>query len=254
VQLEPDRRLAFRISAAIVATVLLCGCIDSSRVNDTCSWSDSVARRLDLTQRDDREHLRQDAEIANELMVRFGDAHLRHNPEIQRPFRDRCISATIDSIVARHGVTRADFHAAERMRVWWADFLIVFLPLGVLTVLAMDAATRRVCRSFDPEDRVPAAVSLFLLVPVVAVLALAVMNFWSFSAEGFRLRDGHLSNRAFLIPVVTHGWLAYAATLVICAGTAIARFRRTPLTGGRQPIFARASRVGRVISKQPGRS
>lgn len=240
-------RLTTRIVASIVAVVLLAGCIDSSRVNDSCTWTDTVARRLDLGRRSDREHLRQDAEIANELMVRFGDAHIRHNPQIQRPFRDRCIAATVDSIVARHGVTPADFHAAERARIWWADFLVVFLPMGILAVAVMDFATRRVCRNFEPEDRAIALVSIVVLTPVVALLALGVANFWSFAVEGYRLRNGHVSNRAFLIPVVTHGWIAYAVVLVLCAGAAATRFRRTPLTGGRRPMFARSASRGATV-------
>jgi len=239
--------LTNRIAASIAAAVLLVGCIDSSRVNDTCTWTDTAARRLDLGRGSDREHLRQDAEVANELMVRFGDAHIRHNPQIQRPFRDQCIGATLDSIVARHGVTRADFHAAERARIWWADFLIVFLPMGILAIVVMDFITRRVCRSFEPDDRTIALVSLVVLTPVVALLLLGVANFWSFAAEGYRLRDGHVSNRAFLIPVVTHGWIAYGTVLALCAAAAATRFRRTPLSGGRRPMFSRSRSRGATL-------
>lgn len=208
-------------------------------MNDACSWTDTVTRRLDLGRRSDREHLREDAEIANELMVRFGDAHIRHNPQVQRPFRDQCIGAMVDSIISRHGVTRADFHAAEQARIWWADLLVVFLPMGILTVAAMDFVTRRVCRNFEPDDGTIALVSIVVLTPIVALLALGTANFWSFAAEGYRLRNGHVSNRAFLIPVVTHGWIAYAASLAVCGVTAATRFRRTRLTGGRQPMFNR---------------
>src|SRR5512138_2314569 len=134
-----------RTARAVALSVLFCGCIDSSRVNSTCTWSDSLHRRLDLTQRADREHLRRDVEVANELMVRIGDAHAPHRPDIQRPYRDACMSALMDTIIARHGVTSAQIHAAERDRVWWADFLAVFLPLGLFGAFAMDHITRRVC-------------------------------------------------------------------------------------------------------------
>jgi hypothetical protein len=247
--------LTNRIVVSMTAAILLVGCIDSSRVNDVCSWTDTVTRQLDLGRRSDREHLRQDAEIANDLMVRFGDAHIRHNPQIQRPFRDQCIEATVDSIIARHGVTRTDFHAAEQARIWWADFLVVFLPMGILAIAMMDFATRRVCRAFEPEDRTIALVSIVALTPVVALLALGIANFWSFAAEGYRLRNGHVSNRAFLIPVVTHGWIAYTTALTICAGAAAARFHRTPLTGGRRPMFSKPpSRASKVSSSQRTRT
>lgn len=227
-----------RTALAVALSVLVCGCIDSSRVNSTCTWSDSLHRRLDLTQRADRDHLRQDAEVANELMVRAGDAHSRNRPDIARPYRDACTTALVDTIIARHGVTRAQIHAAERDRVWWADFLAVFLPLGLLGAFAVDYITRRVCRSFEPDDRVIATVSIVLLVPIVALLTLGVANFWEFAVEGWRLRNEHVSNRAFFIPIVVHGWIAYFVSLTICASVATARFTRTPLTGGSRRSFA----------------
>lgn len=227
-----------RSALAIALSVLICGCIDSSRVNSTCTWSDSLNRRLDLTQRADREHLRQDAEVANELMVRVGDAHSRHRPDIERPYRDACMTALVDTIIARHGVTRAQIRAAERDRIWWADVLAVFLPIGLLGALATDSITRRVCRSFESDDRVIATVSVAMLVPVVALLTLGVANFWEFAVEGWRLRDGHVSNRAFFIPIVVHGWIAYFVSLTVCASVAAARFTRTPLSRDVRRPFA----------------
>jgi hypothetical protein len=224
----------------VALAVVLAGCIDSSRVNDTCTWSDTVSRRLDLGSREDREHLRQDAEIANDLMVRFGDAHVQHRPDLQRPFRDQCIAAMTDSIIARHGVTKADIQAAERERIWWADFLMVFLPMAVVGVFATNLAVKRICANFEPDDRGMALVSTALLTPVIAALLLGVANFWSFGVEGWRLGNGHVSNRAFLIPVVTHGWIAYFVALAVCAGAAAWSFTKTPLTGG--PTFASSRR------------
>jgi len=99
-----------------------------------------------------------------------------------------------------------------------------------------------------------AFLSIVALTPVVALLALGIANFWSFAAEGYRLRNGHVSNRAFLIPVVTHGWIAYTTVLTICAGAAT-RFYRTPLTGGRRPMFSKPpSRASKESSSQRTRT
>ena len=119
--------------------------------------------------------------------------------------------------------------------------------MGILAIVVMDFITRRVCRSFEPDDRTIALVSLVVLTPVVALLLLGVANFWSFAAEGYRLRDGHVSNRAFLIPVVTHGWIAYGTVLALCAAAAATRFRRTPLSGGRRPMFSRSRSRGATL-------
>lgn len=150
------------------------------------------------------------------------------------------MTALVDRMIARHGVTRAQIHAAERDRVWWVDFLAVFLPIGLLAAVAADYITRRVCRSFEPDDRVIATVSIVLLVPIVALLTLGVAHFWEFAVEGWRLRNGHVSNRAFFIPIVMHGWIAYLVSLMICASVAAVRFTRTPLTrGGRRSLAPR---------------
>lgn len=233
--------MARRILAALALMLSVAGCIDRARVNDSCTWSDRVAGPLDLATGAGREHLRADAEIANELMVRYGDAHVRHRPDLQRPYREQCMRDMIDSIIARHGVTRAEFVAAERDRVWWADLLVVFLPMAVLAAIATAFITRRICRSFDPEDRVVAAVTAAMLALLATGLTLAVTNVWAFSVEGWRLNDGHLSNRAFLIPIVTHPWICTAGAALICLSTAAVTFRRTPVSASRRFTYGRRS-------------
>ena len=223
-------------SCAIAGLLLLAGCIDRTRVNDSCTWSDPVSGALDLGTRAGREHLRADAEIANDLMVRFGDAHVHHRPDLQRPFRDQCIRAMTDSVVARHGITRAQFVAAERDRVWWADILFVLLPMAALAATGTAFITRRVCRSFDPEDRVVAGAAVGVLALLVTGLALGVANFWSFAVEGWRLNNGHVSNRAFLIPIVTHPWVCTAIAAAVCISTAVVTLRRTPLSATSQAV------------------
>jgi hypothetical protein len=150
---------AVALVVVAVGTVGIAGCMDSTRVNVMCQWSDSLDRPLDLTQRFDREHLRIDAEIANELMVRFGDVRYRNRPDLARPLRDQCMTAMVDTIVARHHVTRAQITKAEFKRVWWADILAVFLPFAIVGALVTDAVTKRVCAHFDSSDRVMAIVS-----------------------------------------------------------------------------------------------
>lgn len=228
-----------RFTAVFALLLVLGGCIDSTRVNDTCTWSDPISRRLDLTRQPDREHLRADAEIANELMVRYGDAHGPHRPDLQRPYRERCMSATMDNITARHGVTRAQFAVAERARIWWADLLLVFLPMAVLGGAAADYVARRVCLSFDPEDRAIATISVIVLSLMVAGVTLGVTNFWAFSVEAWRLRNGHVSNRAFLIPIVTHAWACVIAAVALCLTAGLLRFVRTPLSGADRRSYER---------------
>ena len=49
--------------------VLAAACMDASRVNTTCRWSDSEPRTLDLSRASDRDHLRVDVKLAGDLPV-----------------------------------------------------------------------------------------------------------------------------------------------------------------------------------------
>jgi hypothetical protein len=215
-----------------VMAIMATGCMDATRVNNTCHWSDAIARPLNLRARVDREHLRVDAEVANELMVRFGDVRYRNRPDMAEPLRRQCMSALLDSIVARHGVGRAAIARAEFDRVWWADAAFVFMPIALLGMIATDAATRRICAHFEPDDKAIATWAVIASPFIIALLTVGVANFWSFAVEGWRLRNGHVSNRASFLPIVAHGELAYVIALVSCTVVAAARFVRTPLTGG----------------------
>jgi hypothetical protein len=232
-----------RFAAVFAIPLVLSGCIDSSRVNNTCAWSDAVSGPLDLTRQRDREHLRGDAEIANELMVRYGDVHGPHRPDLERPYREQCMSAMIDSITARHSVTRAQLAVAERDRIWWADVLLVFLPMALVGAAGADYVAKRICRSFDPEDRVVAATGLIVLTLLVAGVTLGITNFWAFSVEGWRLRNGHVSNRAFLIPIVTHAWACVIAAVALCLTVGALRFVRTPLSANDRFYAHRATKL-----------
>jgi hypothetical protein len=220
-----------RVAAILLAAMSLAACIDSSRVNDTCSWSDTLAGPLDLNTRAGREHLRIDVEVANELMVRYGDAHAAHRPDLQRPYRQRCITALSATISARHRVTALQIRAAEQERNWWADAFFVLLPMALLAVFVTSYVTRRIRQSFDDEDRAIAAVSAGVLAAVVAALSMAATNIWAFSVEGWRLRNGHVSHRAFFIPIVTHAWACAGFAAVLCMSAAFVQFRRTSLAG-----------------------
>ena len=222
------------------------GCIDASRVNTECRWSDGSAEKLDLNRSSDREHLRMDVKVAGELGVRMADVKFRNRPDLNEPIQLRCRQALFDTIVQRHGVTRANIAAAAASRVWWADILAVFLPMAIVIGFVMDRVTRRLCRSFESDDVTIATISLLALIPVVALLGMGLTQFWAFSAESAFLRNGHVSFRAFEIPAVAHGWITFFAALVICTVTAIWRFRTTPLTGSNDSYAARHVRLKRA--------
>lgn len=216
---------------ALLAIGLTLSCLDPSRLNSTCTWVEPDARPLDFSKRADRDHLRVDARTASELEVRFADS-TRTSVLQMEPLVDQCRAMLYASITAQHGVTVGDLTKAEHARNWWIDSLLVYAPMALLIWWATDRITRRVCRSFDAGSETIAVVSVALLVPVIAAIAVGVTQFWAFGVEGPLLRNGHVSFRAFYIPVTMHGWITFFSALALTSATALWRFRRTPLTGG----------------------
>lgn len=214
--------------AALVGLLIVAtGCIDASRVNSVCRWSDSPPRTLDLGRAADREHLRADVQLAWDLAIRFGDVRFRSVPAKERPFIEQCLSALNDSIMARHDVTRADIARASRARIWWVDIVFVFLPIAALTVLVMDQITRRIRCAFSSADRRRATITTAFFVALVALVVAGVTQYWAIVIEALRLRNEHVSGRAFVLPSVAHRWLTLASALGLCLMVAVWRFRRT---------------------------
>lgn len=211
---------------ALLSALLLAACIDPTRVNTTCRWTDAVSGRLDLRRAQDREHLRQDAQVAWEVAQRYADVRYRTRGDLARPLLDSCRALLSDSIVARHGVAATDIQRATRARAWWIDVAAIFLPMMLLTAIGADAATRELRRSIERE-RVR-AILLPILVGVVSLIATGTTQMWAMTVETWRLRDGHLAGRVFVLPSIVHPIIAFAS---LCIVASIIARRRTASLG-----------------------
>jgi hypothetical protein len=215
---------ALAIAGSVMLTAALTGCIDASRINRRCQWTDGSAAKLDLTRASDREHLRQDAQVAWEIAQRYADVRYRTRPTLARPLLDACRAAMYDSIVSRHGVTVADIETATVARIWWIDVALVFLPMIAITAIAMDATTREIRRSVEqPSAR---TVVTATSVGLVALIATGVMQMWAMMLETWRLRNEHIAGRAFVVPSVAHRGIAFASLFAVAVVVALLRSSR----------------------------
>lgn len=239
-----------RCATATSLLILVCAtaCMDESRVNTDCRWSDSPPRQLDLTRADDRDHLRVDVKVAGELGVRKADVRYRGVASLNAPIRTACINALYDSIALRHGVSLTQIRAAQGDRIWWVDAMTVFVPMAVLVALGMGWVVRRICTSFEPEDRVIVTLAIVALVPVVALVGAGIAQFWGMTVESMLLRNGHVSFRAFQVPAIAHERLTFLGALAVSGVTAFVRRRVTPLTGPRERFARRRSSAIRTMS------
>lgn len=204
------RRVA--IGALLVGTVMWAGCIDSSRVNRECRWTDVSNASLNLDRAADREHLRQDAQVAWEVGQRFADVRYRTQPEPARPLLEACRAAMWDSIIVRHHVLRDDVARAARARLWWADTITVFLPMTLLTAIVTLLITRETDR-LAMHGRMRNVVSAGV-VGIVALIMTGLIQIWAMSVESWRLRNEHIAGRGFVVPSVAHPVIAF---IVVCA-------------------------------------
>ncbi len=222
------RTLAFALVA--IAAVNLTACIDASRVNRSCHWVGDSTAKLDLTRASDRAHLREDAQLAWENAQRYADIRYRTQPALARPLLDACRAALYDSIVSRHGVTRADVETATFARAWWTDITLVFLPMLALTAVVMSVVVREVRRSSRTDKA--RLIVLAMSVGLVALIATGVTQMWAMTVETWRLRNEHIAGRAFVVPSVAHPAIAFASLCVVAALVAMTRSSRSATTAG----------------------
>jgi len=217
----------------------LTGCLDEGRLNARCELTgDPAPGVLDLHNASDRRHLADDLRIAGEVAVRYGDSAIVHAGipgSVQ--IRFECLDRLHAEIQAQHGVTAADIEAARRMREFWPDAALVYLPFGLLLYYVAARLSRRQFRRLPPpgERR-----TLFLNVAWMAVFASAVgtvvAHLHSWNVDAARLRNFHLSFRALYLPIGMHPWRSYLVALLICAIAAWRQWlvaRRRPIEEGR---------------------
>lgn len=218
-----------RVAPSVVVFLTLTACMDTARVNARCEWVEASFERLGLAKAADADYLRRDVQVAGELGVRAADVQFRTQPDFGDPIQRACTAAMLDTIARRHGLARTRVLEASYARVWWADLLVVYLPLATVVALAMDRIVRRIRRAFDPVDRVIAGACVAAFMAVVPVLGLGVGQFWAFTMEGVFLRNEHVAFRGTFVPIVRHGWVALFALLALCALIALRRMSRNPL-------------------------
>lgn len=189
-----------------------CAVIPSERVNDHCSWvQEPQGQSLTPGGAIDQGHLRTDAALAEELAIRYADAHrgfrsghYAGNEQYARS-REQCLSQLVLTIANTHGLQVAQVRAAIRQRSLLADVVTVFLPMAILYWLAADIITRQVGRRFSADEIFARVCAMLLLFAVVSVLGYQLGSMWSFLfEERLRLRTNHLSYRAFFLPWTRH--------------------------------------------------
>jgi hypothetical protein len=204
--------------------VHLTACLPSDRLNSTCTWVNDPPLKLDLRDSAHRKHLEMDVRLAEDLGIRYGDAvGPRVASEENLGPRRECTEALLAKVIDLHGVGHADVMRATGARDMGTDVLTIFVPMLLLFGFAADRISRRVDRAFEPDEQWMKLLALVVLAPVVAGFAAVAADLWAWLVEMTRLRNGHISYRAFRLPTSQHRLTIWTIGMLVFGCVAAAR-------------------------------
>lgn len=185
-----------------VVTYVRCpGCIPRDRVNDNCEWTENARFPLDLQNTAHQDHLVEDAQLAEELGIRYADAEhgrrfgvahhggLLDNGRVRRD----CLSQVFQAIQDAHDVTSDQVALARGVRNPTFDLAVVvlFLPLYAL---GATLACRWLGRRFSSNERYAGLIATGLASIAAALIGLQAFRLWGALWEVVRVGNGHMTS------------------------------------------------------------
>jgi len=224
---------AFAVIGSLVASLLVATSFSacSSRVAAVnCEWPSEETLPLNLSSPTDRQHLTDDALVAEDRAIRYADTTRGHRSGhfetagVYARTRDECMARMFAGIAASHGVAVADVRAALGRRRFSVD-LAVLLSMALFYGLAADCAARWVLRSFPFESRWPVLLAIGTASVVVSAGGLALGGLSAGLVEMIRIGNEHMSYRVGRSPWSRHQAELFVAGLLLFWIIAAIRFR-----------------------------
>ena len=176
------------------------GCIDGSRANTTCEWTGDRAFPIDPQIQAHREHLAGDAQLAEELAVRYADAEFGRRSGLEHHgglleggrVRNECLARMFRAIESNHNTTSEQVQLARGERNGRFDLAasLLFVPLYLVVA---SAANRWLSRRFSTDERLAALVATGVASVAVSVLGFQSLRLWLGVWEVIRVGNGHIA-------------------------------------------------------------
>ena len=187
-----------------VTRVICPGCVDRHRGNRACEWTADSSFPIETGNPVHREHLVADAQLAEELAIRYADTQYArrfggapgHGGLLEGGrVRDDCLNRLAVAIEQHHGVTAQQVEIARTGRNPIFDSVVLLLFLPIYVVFA-GPACRLVENVIPAEARVGRLLAFGGASVVVSALGLLAFQLWSAVMEGMRVGnpDGHMSS------------------------------------------------------------
>jgi hypothetical protein len=228
--------MAQRLSLWIFVAVCASGCLPRERFNKNCEWTSDSIRALDTQNPRDYRHLVEDAQLAEELRVRYAD--FKHKEPFgyeghgglleQGKVGDDC-QAKLDTMIQKsHHVTAQQIEHARKHRDPRFD-LAVLLSFSTLYAFCAFWMCRPLVSRFAHE-RVAMMIAAAFGAIATSAAGVQLMVLWATMAEMLRVGNDHLGpRRGALIPWIHQlGPLFIAGMLIFCLAVAF-WYRRSPV-------------------------
>jgi hypothetical protein len=206
----------------LLILLVLSGCVRREGRNSDCRWPRTPDPKASgANQRD----LRADLEFAEELAIRYMDAHYGpSNPKAAAQAKNRCMGILLVEIGKEHGITAQEAFKSFGRRSAAVD-LAMNLPLILFYALAADFLIRRLLVRYPPSEGWMTSIIMIILVSVaVGIGGLILAQQWSGLAESIRVGTGHLSNRALRLPISKHPGEAFLFGVALFLSIAVLRY------------------------------
>jgi len=226
VRVAPKNLALFMAMASVMS---LGGCVRRDGRNSDCRWPEEAPVQP-LSAR----HISADAEYAEDLAIRFADAHFgRHSPNPSEGYpaeRDACRDRLFGEVAKEHGipVTQvANSLARNRAYIDLAELLPFALFYGLAAILGALIIWRR----YPPaEDGWTSGIVMTLFISLAFAATSALLGeVWNWVVEGHRIGNSHMSYRAERLFWPNHRFELFIAALLIFWLAAILEARRVYL-------------------------
>ena len=216
---------AVAIGGAVITYTRCPGCLARDRVNKGCSWTGDTRFPLDPRNPAHRLHLVEDAQLAEELGIRYADAEFGRRFGVEHHggllengrVRGECLARMFQAIENNHAVTSEQIRVARGQRNPTYDVAVglLFLPLYSLGAAL---ACRRLGRRFSSSERHARVVATGLLSLAAAFLGTQAFRLWGGVWEVIRVGNGHMTGiRAASSSIWVHdyGWAEFVGCMLI---------------------------------------
>ncbi len=224
--------LRFLSALTLLISISFTGCVRRDGRNSECKWPEEPsAKALNPNLRDDARHLREDVEFAQDLAIRYMDAH--HGPRSGQfnsqagasKAMNACLGTLLQQIGTSHNVPPKEVAKFFGQRSLAID-VGVNLPFILLYSFLAALLAGRLRRRYPPEDGWTVALAMIILSSLAfGVGGVLLGEQWSILAENIRVGTGHLSYRVDRLPWARHQIGFFVVCMALFWGAAAVRYR-----------------------------